>query len=473
MRSYIRRHRDKPFPRDRVLDKLLTARKVLALHHTKACYSLKAIALRENMPWGKGRQQQWSSWESWNQTPQKKNRKWQKDLDKEPAFYGYDGKKVKVEDAADRTFGRSSALPSPDNSLKDENKQLKAAMKFVLENMNGKVEIPADIQDLVKEDPRESLRERQKALNQERRGLNRLEKVKDSIEKEECKFRSWKEWMSRGLKQEEKRHGDAVIQLQEQLRSLERQRDGVDPVEVDSESDAEGVKPAIVHLEKEFAGMRQDFKDLTTYTAQLEHCNYQMIDNMHSQMMSMLTKLADNGSLHTDALRKSPEQNIRPKGEDKIPVILTPEKPERRGRSRSRGRGGGGETEKKSAEKQDVHAGLKEKLQGLPEVCQAKILGVLNSNLDSYPTFDSVDKLIQEVMATFNAAGPPGLLPVKKEPEEEKVTPKKRVRDALLPFGGSGPVPKIDADSSPGQVAASHGTILLGNAAPDAMNDME
>ena len=425
------------------------------------------------MPWGKGRQQQWSAWESWNQTPQKKNRKWQKDLDKEPAFYGYDGKKVKVEDAADRTSGRSSSMPSSENSLKDENKQLKAAMKFVLENMSGKVEIPADFQDLVKEDPRESLRERQKALNQERRGLNRLEKVKESIEKEEGKFRSWKEWMSLGVKQEEKRHGDALTQLQEQLRSLERQRDGVDPVEVDSESDAEGVKPAIVHLEQELAGMRQDFKDLTTYTAQLEHRNYQMIDNMHSQMMAMLTKLADNGSLHTEALRKSPEQKVHPKGEGKIPMILTPEKPERRGRSRSRGRGDCGETEKKEPGKDDVHAGLKEKLSGLPEVCQAKILGILNSNLDSYPTFDSVDKLIQEVMSSFTAAGPPGLLPVKKEPEEEKVTPKKRVRDALLPFGGNGSVPKIGADSSPGQVAASHGPKRLENAMPDAMNDME
>ena len=49
LRSYIRRHRDKLFPTERVLDKLLSARKVLALHHTKACYPLKAIALRENM----------------------------------------------------------------------------------------------------------------------------------------------------------------------------------------------------------------------------------------------------------------------------------------------------------------------------------------------------------------------------------------------------------------------------------------
>ena len=338
-------------------------------------------------------------------------------------------------------------MPSSDNSLKDENKQLKAAVKFVLENMSGKVEIPADFQDLVKEDPRESLRERQKALNQERRGLNRLEKVKDSIEKEEGKFRSWKEWMSLGLKQEEKRHGDALTQLQEQLRSLERQRDGVDPVEVDSESDAEGVKPAIVHLEKELAGMRQDFKDLTTYTAQLEHRNYQMIDNMHSQMMAMLTKLADDGSLHTEALRKSPEQKIHQDldephaREARETWAFQITRSRRLWRDREEGAG-----------ERRCSCWIEREVEWTPRGLSSKDLGdlELQSGQLQYPTFDSVDKLIQEVMSSFTAAGPPGLLPVKKEPEDEKVTPKKRVRDALLPFGDNGSVPKIGADSSPG-----------------------
>ena len=74
-------------------------------------------------------------------------------------------------------------------------------------------------------DPKEALKERQKTLNAERKSPNRLTKVKHSMEKKETKSKSWKDKVTKGLKQEEERCGEALLQ---ELKAQERQRDSRD-----------------------------------------------------------------------------------------------------------------------------------------------------------------------------------------------------------------------------------------------------
>ena len=128
---------------------------------------------------------------------------------------------------------------------------------------------------------------------------------------------------------------------------------------------------------KELAGMRQDFKDLTTYTAQLEHRNYQMIDNMHSQMMAMphqacrqwVTPYRSSSQVagtegSPQGGRQDPDDPHAREARETWALQIDEVEEDC------------GETEKKECGERRCSCWIeREAASGLPEVCQAKILG--------------------------------------------------------------------------------------------------
>lgn len=54
-------------------------------------------------------------------------------------------------------------------------------MKFLADHVGQKAEVPPDVKELVEIDPRELLRIKQRKLNEERRNLNRAEKLREHI----------------------------------------------------------------------------------------------------------------------------------------------------------------------------------------------------------------------------------------------------------------------------------------------------
>lgn len=60
-------------------------------------------------------------------------------------------------------------------------------------------EVPQQVIELVKADPRETKKEKQRQLNQERKQLSKAEKIKSEMDKLGSHFSRWKEGMQRAL----------------------------------------------------------------------------------------------------------------------------------------------------------------------------------------------------------------------------------------------------------------------------------
>lgn len=182
-------------------------------------------------------------------------------------FLGYDGKAIEV-DLPDSSSGGASSGASGEVALQQENQKLREAMKFVVEqitpNAEAKEKLPDHVKDLLKEDPRQNLKQRQKELNEERKQLNKLAKVKEALEKKEAKYNNWHHTMTAGFKKEEKRYTTEIAELQEEVKSLERQRDGIDPIEVD---DSEEESNAVRYLHKEIGDLKEGMSQMIVYTA--------------------------------------------------------------------------------------------------------------------------------------------------------------------------------------------------------------
>ena len=178
------------------------------------------------MSWkGQGRAfqgyQKWSgdqTWE-WNSKAKKKGKETTEKTEKadnQIVFYGYDGKKVVVGSSS----GSSPSSSAADSALRAENAKLKEAMRKSIEE--GKVvEVAPEIQQMVRVDPREELKERQRQLNQERKTLNRAVRIKEEMEKKGQKFSSWKASFQQGLAEEEKRHTQVMAELVQELKDAE------------------------------------------------------------------------------------------------------------------------------------------------------------------------------------------------------------------------------------------------------------
>ena len=202
-----------------------------------------------------------------------------------------------------------------DSMLKDENTKLKEAMRFIIDKMapteEAKQELPAGVKELIKVDPRESLKIRQKELNNERKQLNKLEKTKEVLETKEKSFGEWKQNVPDGVIKEEKRHQQTMAELQEQIKKLERQRDGVEPIDV--ESDAEEAKAEQDGMKQELADLRMDMRNMMAYTSHLETQNVRLAEQMTQQLGSIMSCLQASPPMGTLG-NWSPEQRVHGPG---------------------------------------------------------------------------------------------------------------------------------------------------------------
>ena len=399
---------------------------LLECHHSRPCYRLpflKSFA----MSWGKGK-----GW-NWNQSRWKK-RPNQKDKG-DTYLRGYDGKKIDLTDSEDWQPSWSSA-GAGEASLREENGKLKEAMRFVLSKVATPEEVPAEIVSLTQVDPRESLRQRQKDLNAERRAITKIMKTREQLDKTEERFSKWKKSITEGVTQEEKRHQEKVIDMRKKIQELQQEKSGGEPVTIESDTEAEGADG----LKKDIKQVKLEFQQFATYTASMEQRNAAMIEQMQLQISSLVGCL--QGSVMMGMPKQmSPEQNIRPRTMRETLLQersdMTPAGGRDRSRSPTQSRDKPKEVAKDDRDYTDLE--FKAELSKYPLICQGRILQVMNDAPGCYNSKADVLALMDGVMQDFlvqevkEGSGVEMIAPTSEVKEEEGLPCK--TSPALLPFG--------------------------------------
>ena len=353
-------------------------------------------------------------WYDWGKQQKKGNRKKEDARDgkakgKNVFLVGYDGKMVEVDDQPGSSW-QSSQSTSQEAQMQTENRRLKEAMRFMLDKVAPtdaeKAEIPEEVKELVKIDPRESIRLRQKELNEERKKINKLDKAKDTMDKKSKNFQSWKETVESGIRKEEKRHSSELAEISAEIKSLERQRDGVDPIQVDSEGEEEGDESQLQvknqRLQKELAELRSDMQNVMAYTMQQDQKNAQMMEQLQSQLMSLVS-VVQGSVLTTPPPANSPNQEV--KGRKKtLGTILQEEQAEGRALTKvkqeeSRERARTPDIDRRAAKQPKIaqefeSQQLKTELARYPEECQMAVLQTIHQDPEAYVTWEAVSNLI-------------------------------------------------------------------------------
>ena len=220
------------------------------------------------------RQEKWTAkdWKQWQgKKNDKKPNKEQKGKPETSGFvmYSHDGKRVELKGNAEpgKRSGSSSASQS-DGSIKEENQKLKDAIRRMLQ-----AEKPEDadldtVRTLVKVDPREEIRQRQRQLNQERRILNKAENLKETLHKKEHSYQSWKHNMQEGLAQEDRRLSKEIAELQAEIKAAEEKE--LNDAEMDEEPSE--VDPTLVDVTRHIVQDElKEMKDQMGPWANLHH----------------------------------------------------------------------------------------------------------------------------------------------------------------------------------------------------------
>lgn len=370
-------------------------------------------------------------WKSANpQRWKNKDKKQPKKKDEGFLIYGYDGKKVKVDEPVSKGQSSQSSLES---SLREENTKLKRAMQFVMEKISEKDKVPEEYTELVKISPRELLKQKQRELNEERKSLNRLSKAKENLEKEESRWESWKERMDRGFLQEQKRHAEALAGLKEEIKNIEQEGDDEATMVSDSDDDSKAT------IKKQFKEIQEGLVGLTAYTAELEAKNARMMEQMQNQMMSLMTMMGGGAiapAISPAMPAMSPEQRVHARGRARLAEEV------KNGPARSRSP----VPKVEEAKEEDPFKNLKSTIAPLPETCQAIVLNTINANIKDYPSKAEVNRLIKDVMVA-NGLNPQ--MPGMEELQDIYGKSPSRPR-ALCPFGArAGPYEKQEKPLSP------------------------
>ena len=249
--------------------RFLAYKELLERHHTRPLYRLHPVFTTGSMSWNA-----WQGYQRWEKPKAKKEKDksaadTKKDKGKIP-FVGYDGKSIEVQEEHSGLSHSSSSATSAEVALKEENKILKEAMRKIKEGKESQVVEEPEIATLLEKNPREDIKERQKLLNQERKTINRVEKIKASIAEEEKRFASWKRYMETGLKQEEQRHGSALKELYAELKEAEQSGK-----EADAAMDASDAAQS-----EELREVKSQLNSFMTYAAAMEKRQLQMAEQM-------------------------------------------------------------------------------------------------------------------------------------------------------------------------------------------------
>jgi hypothetical protein len=208
-------------PSSRQLQRRALALDLLGKHHTRPQYKERA------MSWNRPA---WTYQTPKRQTHGGNGYKTQKNQPKKAAeadslVVGFDGKKVPL---AMPSCGSSSSQESELVQLKDLMKQMVGA---------DLKSLTPEQQALLKTSPRESLREAQKALNQQRKEMNKKRNLETKIEDNERRYEAWVQAQKLLLKQEKERFLAEQDRLRQELAQLNRPQEA-DMME-DSEEDSE------------------------------------------------------------------------------------------------------------------------------------------------------------------------------------------------------------------------------------------
>eukprot|EP00913_Durusdinium_trenchii_P009899 g9291.t1 len=287
------------------------------------------------------------------------------------------------------------------DGVKEENRQLKEVMRFMLTKIAAPEEIPEAVADLVKEDPRESIKMRQKELNAERKSVNKLMKVREQINKKEQKYQSWKHEIQDGLQREEKRHAGVITELQQQLKALEREKDGVDPILIDSDGDEEA-PGGNGRLRAELTEVKSQMQEFVTYTTQMEAKNAMILEQLQVQMMGLVGAL-QGSTLTARPPIASPEQEVK-QNRKTLGLVLGMEKSAEPGTVKVKEELHRGRSRSPTAEHRQPKipkvaneyesTQLKTELMRYPEECQMAVLQMIQEAPESYRSWASVQELI-------------------------------------------------------------------------------
>lgn len=350
------------------------------------------------MPWKRDQAWQWTD-SQWKARPNRKQEKDQQTNKGKPIMTGYDGKQVYVGGSQQH----SAASSSQETSLREENHRLREAIKFVVGKVATEEEIPDFLKDITKENPREILKQKQKALNEERKNLNRLEKVREQIAAKETKFTEWKHSVKEGVLQEEKRHSTQVAELQAKLKSIEQGEEDA-AIVVDSDGEADVKKDARSRqLEQELGTMKEQMQQMISYTAHMEAKNNMMLEQIQMQMSTLIGGMA--GATLAEGMKpNSPEQHVHHR---RVMDVIDTSKRDAAPRSRSPAKRAKVNQVTLSSPRANPKLDysptkLKGVLADLPEEVQSKALGIMNSDPHKYATFVAVDELIQTLLQVWN-----------------------------------------------------------------------
>ncbi|CAK9026497.1 unnamed protein product [Durusdinium trenchii] len=210
-------------------------------------------------------------------------------------MYSHDGKRVELKGNAEsgKRSGSSSASQS-DGSIKEENQKLKDAIRRMLQ-----AEKPEDadldaVRTLIKVDPREEIRQRQRQLNQERRILNRAENLKETLHKKENSYQSWKRNMQEGLAQEDRRLSKELAELQAEIKAAEEKE--LNDAEMDGEPS--DVDPTLVDVTRqvvqdELKEMKDQMGQFASYAAQMERQNQHLTEQVAMLLNTLHARSGD------------------------------------------------------------------------------------------------------------------------------------------------------------------------------------
>ncbi|CAK9106193.1 unnamed protein product, partial [Durusdinium trenchii] len=316
--------------------------------------------------------------------------------------------------AVEKTAKGKKKEEQTEPGLKEENSKLKQAIRLLMEKVETKEPISEEVQELVQEDPRELIRQKQKALNEERKLLNRSEKLQETIREKEEKFAAWDQYIRGGLQMEAQRVQEEIAELKETMKKEEKVEK--EEMDLDVDKDPEGLKAEIAQLKH---GMQQ----MMSYTAQMESKHQQFLEQMQMQMAT-LVNAATGARMSQGFDFPSPEQRVHPR----VHGLAMSEEPEpKRERTRS--------PKTRMSEPAETAEGsfnefVQKEVERMPEMFRLEVLRNLESAPDLYATPEAFRKMAVMVDKEMQMTPVP-------EGGEMKVLREMSKSDALKPFGKS------------------------------------
>ena len=337
-----------------------------------------------------------------------------KKKEEQPLLLGYDGTPVAFSSSSSSSTA-STKQDKMEPGLKEENWKLKQAIRFLLDKVETKEPVPEEVQELVQEDPRELIRQKQKALNEERKLLNKSEKLQESIREKQEKFAAWDQYIRGGLQTEAQRLQNEIAEMKETMKKEEKdEKAGID-LDVDNE-DPDGLRAEITQLKH---GMEQ----MMNYTAQIESKHQQFLEQMQLQMATLVS--AATGSRMPQSFDfSSPEQRVHTRVHG---LAMTEEPVPKRERTRS--------PKSHMAEPVEIAEGnfnafVQKEVEKMPELLRTEVLRNLESAPDLYDTPEAFHQMATMVDKELQQTAMP-------EAGELKVLREMSKSDALKPFGKS------------------------------------